>query len=379
VPLPLVINGTPLGAPYVGVGTYTLRLILGLARAGKTDFRVLVPRELEQVTEMLPEGCRVFVEGRSPTENAVAKNLYWMEKVAAAAARDHATAVFHSPGPFWSRHRPAQRAVTLHDCIYRRFPKYLGRLLVRRWLARATERYAAGGQLVLTDSECSARDLHELAGIPAEKIRVLYPWADPRFNPAFAGTEAPRVREKYRLPARFFLYVGGYDYRKNVEFLLDAYAAAKRKAPLPPLVLAGRIPTRRSPVFCDVAGAMRENGLEGNVVLPGFIDDADLPGLYGACHALIYPSLYEGFGLPPVEAIACGRPALVAENSSLREIIPEARNRFATDDPAKLAELLIAVERAPDEFYCVPDARFTEGYGIEAYLKIMEASFGMLR
>jgi glycosyltransferase involved in cell wall biosynthesis len=216
-----------------------------------------------------------------------------------------------------------------------------------------------------------------LANIPAEKIKVVYPWMEPRFNPDFAGREAARVRSTYGLPKKFFLYVGGYDYRKNVEFLLEAYALARRKSELPPLVLAGTIPAKKASTVCDVPGAMERNGLKAgrDVFLPGFIADCDMPGLYGAGELLVYPSLYEGFGFPPVEAIACGKPVLVADNSSLKEIITTPQNRFSTDDPAILASLLLSAQQDPGQFSSKLESRFTEDYAMAAYLEALRIAF----
>jgi glycosyltransferase involved in cell wall biosynthesis len=375
----LVLSGLPLVHPHVGVGTYTLRLIRGLAASGKIPFKVLLPRIAEKALPLLPEGCHVWVEGKAPLAHPVVSDLYWAHRIAATAIGDYPDAVFHSPGSFWSLLQPRRTVVTLHDCIYRHFTRYLGRLVIRKWLLFAMERYAARGTKILTVSEFSARDLHERAGIPAEKIAVLYNWIEDRFNPEAARAAAPRVRERYRLPESYWLYLGGYDYRKNVEFLIRAYAAAKREAVLPPLVLAGNIPADVSKPVCDVRGVMAETGLrEGaDVVLPGLIADEDLPGLYGGAGLFVYPSLFEGFGLPPAEAMAAGTPALAADNSSLPEVVQAAANRFPTDDPLPLVRLLLEAGRDPARFRHPLDEKFTERCGRQAYLDFLAREFGL--
>ena len=373
---PLVISGAHLLNPYVGVGVYTLRLIRGLARAKQIDFKVLLPEEAVLAAGLLPREICVQVKGRAPA-NSILKNLYWTEKLSSLAIRHYSESIFHSPGPFWSLRRPKKLVVTLHDCIYRRFPLYMGRLFIRKWLAFASERYASHAQLVLTDSDCSAQDLQSLAKIDAAKIKVLYPSLDPDFNPDFAREEASRVRAKYHLPEHYVLYVGGYDYRKNVEFLIKAYAAAKTQFSVPPLVLAGGIPKEPAPTMCDVHGAMQQAGLivGKDVFTPGFVVDADMPGLYGGCEMLVYPSLYEGFGYPPAEAIACGKVALVADNSSLREVVPQPKNRFASDQVPALATLISQANQTPSDFLCAPDSRFTETFAVGSYLQALKAAF----
>lgn len=234
--------------------------------------------------------------------------------------REHyPNAIFHSPGPIVGLTKPAKTVVTLHDCIYRHFPQYNGRLFFRRILANCAERFAASASLVLTDSEFS-RDLIQWARIPRSKLRVLSPWVGNEFLNTIPSEEIEAIGEKFKLPRRFWLYLGGYDYRKNVEFLLFAYALAARKRPLPPLVLAGKIPAGQHRSHCGVEGAQREAGLaETQVLKPGIIPARDLSALYRAAALLIYPSLMEGFGLPPAEAMAIGTPVLASNPSSLPE------------------------------------------------------------
>ena len=375
---PLVISGLPLLNPYVGLGTYTLRLIRGLAKNGRVPFQVLVPQTAESALALLPPGIAVIVPGGVPKQTpSLIQLLYWMDRVASFATGNHPNAIFHSPGSFWSRLHPAHTVVTLHDCIYREFPFYLGRYPFRRWLAGATERYAAHAEAVLTVSEFSARELHERAGIPAGKIRAIHQGIEDRFSPENARQEAGAVRAKYNLPARFLLYLGGYDYRKNVEFLIAAYALAKKQGPLPPLVLAGSVPTRVDRTLCDVHGALRRAGLAvgADVFLPGLIADADMPGLYGAAEMLVYPSRYEGFGLPPAEAMAAGTPVLVADNTSLREVVPAPRNRFSLDQPETLARLLAEACADPGKFLVPLDPRHEEAAAIEEYLQVLAGIF----
>jgi glycosyltransferase involved in cell wall biosynthesis len=372
----LIISGAHLFNPYVGVGVYTVRLVRALARAERITFKVLIPEAAESIRGELPAGCGVIVPGSLPPKTPeLLRTLYWMDRIAATAVREYPGSIFHSTGSFWSRHRPRRTVVTLHDCLYRRFPFYLGRFPMRRWLTYASERYAKQAALVLTVSQSAAADLEQLAHFPASQIKVIYNWVEDRFNRESARQDAAQAREIYSLPAEFILYVGGYDYRKNVEFLIQAYAEARSSAPLPPLVLAGSIPGHLHRTLGDVRGALARAGLrEGSeVFLPGRIADADMPGLYAAARLLVYPSLYEGFGFPPIEAIACGTPALVADNSSLVEVVPEARNRFSTDDTKNLARLLGEATRAPADFHTALNPEFTEAAALANYLAALES------
>ena len=374
----LVISGAHLINPYVGVGVYTLRLLRGLARADRISFKLLVPASAPEIMAQLPPGCGVRVPGAvSSKVPEIGRSLYWMDRIAAMAGRDYPEAIFHSPGSFWSFRRPAKTVVTLHDCIYRKYPFYLGRYPFRPWMAQASERYAAGSGLIITVSQSAATDLRDLAHIPAAKLKVIYQWVEDRFNAESARREIASIREKYQLPPSLILYVGGYDYRKNVEFLIRAYAQARDRASLPPLVLAGKIPHRLERTLCDIRGEIARAGLKegADIFLPGLIDDGDMPGLYAAASLLVYPSLYEGFGYPPIEAIACGTPALAADNSSLREVVLESRNRFSTDNSGDLATLIIQAAHCPDDFRTSLRPEFTEARAIDSYLAALASAF----
>ncbi len=164
---------------------------------------------------------------------------------------------------------------------------------------------------------------------------MLYPWVSNDIIAPVAPELVAQFRERYALPDRFWLYLGGYDIRKNVEFLLEAYAEATRVKALPPLLLAGNIPTQRAPAACDVIGTLKRLQLnETQIHRPGLIAADDLPVLYQAASLLIYPSLMEGFGLPPAEAMAAGTPVLASNASSLPEVVRKRQSASSTQ-PAR--------------------------------------------
>ena len=371
----LILNGYPLTIRHKGVGAYTVRLIMTLREhAPDLDFRVLLPEVCRAKAEGLPEDVFLFVNGRPPIERSLGQDIYWNHRLAGVARQRFPKAIYHSAGETWSLHKPERLIVTLHDCIYRHFPRLLGGR-VRKWWWTSTERYARRADIVLTDSEASRTDLITHCGIQPARCRILYPWIDARFTPARAQRDAEAVRAKYGLPPRFLLYVGGYNINKNIEFLIEAYALARRRdATLPPLVLAGGIPTDLALAVCDVHGAIQRAGLApAEIVAPGFIDEADLPGLYRAASLFVFPSLYEGFGYTPAEAIAVGTPVLAADATSLKEVIPWPENRFPLDDPATLAHLLVAATNDPAPFRRELPAAFRSEFGIRAYVEILRS------
>lgn len=179
---------------------------------------------------------------------------------------------------------------------------------------------------------------------------------------------------KYRLPARYWLYTGGYDYRKNLECLITAYAATWARHACPPLVLAGKIPTDLRKPVCDIPRAMTRANLTGSeVLMPGFIDDNDMAALYSGSELFVYPSLAEGFGLPPLEAMACGCPALAANATSLPEVVVDEAYRFSPFHPGQLTDLLKQAARSPLPLNPGFDRlHFSEARGVAQYCGLLE-------
>ncbi len=205
-------------------------------------------------------------------------------------------------------------AVTVYDLSFVRYPEAFrapNRMYLRLF-TRLTCRRAAG---ILTISQAAREDLVRLWGLPSERIEVAYPGVDPRFRPLPAEAVAA-FRARRGLPDRFILYVGTLEPRKNLEVLLEAVA---RLSPPVPLILVGGRGWK--PAFLSRLRALER---EGRARWVGFAPDAELPLWYNAAALFAYPSRYEGFGMPPLEAMACGTPVIAARASSLPEVVGEA-------------------------------------------------------
>jgi glycosyltransferase involved in cell wall biosynthesis len=205
--------------------------------------------------------------------------------------------------------------------------------VVPRSLRRATH--------VLVDSYASRDDLVRLLGVDAGRITVLYPGVDARFRPLPARHTAP-VRARLGLPERFLLFVGTLEPRKNLVRLLEACAALPD--PLP-LVIGGR----RGWLYEDIFHAVARYGLDTRVHFLDFVADTDLPALYNLASAFVYPSLYEGFGLPAAEALACGTPVVTSDVASLPEVVGNAAILVNPLDSQAIAGGIMAAlaQRAP--------------------------------
>jgi len=246
--------------------------------------------------------------------------------------------VFHSPDfvlpPLWRRHS----LVTVHDLSFIRHPECADRGL-REYLCRVVPRSVRRADIVLADSQSTKRDIVELLGVAPAKVKVIYPGVDDRFTPIEKEEKRQEVRDKYHLDFPFILSLSTLEPRKNQVGLIEAYGLlCERKAIPQRLVLAGGKGWLYEGIFRRVA----ELKLTDRVYFPGFIPEEDLPTLYGLADVFAFPSLYEGFGLPPLEAMACGTPVVASDVASLPEVIGEAGILVPPNDVEALAS---AIER----------------------------------
>ncbi len=239
--------------------------------------------------------------------------------------------VFHSPDFVLPPVRRGTRTlVTVHDLSFLRVPQCADAGL-RAYLSQVVPRSVARADHVLADSESTKRDLIELLGTEPDKISVVPAGVEPRFRPVADGEALERVRQRYGLPRRFILSLGTLEPRKNFTALIEAFAKLGERERK--LVIAGG----QGWLYEDIFATIERLGLADRVVFTGFVADEDLPALYSLAELFAFPSLYEGFGLPPLEAMACGVPVVCADNSSLPEIVGRAGLLLEATDTAGLA------------------------------------------
>ncbi|HKD19715.1 MAG TPA: glycosyltransferase family 1 protein [Thermoanaerobaculia bacterium] len=296
-----------------GIGSYIRNLIPAIARRPESEryrFRVYAPGAESTVLAQLPEHFEVVTEdspGYSVSELTGFAWRLWRDRLDLF----HAT---HYVIPPLAR---ARAVVTIHDIIHVLYPQFLpnrlallyARVMIRRALRRADR--------IITVSYNSKRDLVDYFGIAPARVEVIYNGVAARFRPDVPAAERDRVAERYALPRPYLLFLGGEKPHKNVRNVLRAFAEARRERSLPhTLVLAGPMPKNRSRVEALVAAL----DLGPHVVRTGVVPEEDLPGLFAGADAFLYPTLYEGFGLPVAEAMACGVPVLTSSTSALQEI-----------------------------------------------------------
>ena len=341
----IAIDAHMVGERETGNETYTLSLIRALL--------ALPPEERRGADFVLyathPERLRPRLD---PNHTAPIRRLWPAPSLLripfampAATLRDHASLlhVNYVAPPVGA----CPHVVTVHDISYDLYPAFFSPR--DRWMLKTlvplTMRRAAA---IITVSQHAKQEIMARYGLPAHKIAVTYEAAGEQFRPVTDAAVRLGLRQRLGLPAQapYFLALGNLQPRKNIGRLLAAFARARQTPELAStrLVIAGKALWRESEVFA----AVQQAGLMDVVHFPGYVDDADLPALYSDALAFVYPSLYEGFGLPPLEAMACGAPVICSNAASLPEVVGDAALTVAPTDVGALANALRQVAAAPE-------------------------------
>ncbi len=234
---------------------------------------------------------------------------------------------------------PVRRARTLlqvHDLSFLRTPQYAEPSL-QRYLQQVVPRSVRRADLVLADSQHTKKDIVALLGIPSERVMVILGGTESRFQRVTDEARLEQVRQRYGLSHPFILGLGTLEPRKNLAGLISAYGILRARQAIPhELVIGGRKGWLYQGIFDRVA----ELGLEQQVRFLGFVADEDLPALYTLADVFAFPSFYEGFGIPILEAMACGTPVVASNASSLPEVVGEAGLMVSPEDTEALAQAL---------------------------------------
>ncbi len=243
--------------------------------------------------------------------------------------------LFHATDHLLPRFRQVRTVFTLHDLIPLLLPDY--HLPLNRWFLRLMlPRFLAAADAIVAVSESTRQDAVRLLGVPAEKIAVIPEGVEPHFRPVADSGRRAEARARYGLPERFILIVCTIEPRKNHGLLLDAYRRLLETHPDVGLVVAGK----KGWLYQSFFDRLEASGLSERVVVAGHVPEADLPVLLSLATVFAFPSLYEGMGLPPLEAMACGTPVVVSNTSSLPEAVGAAGILLPPDDARAWAEAL---------------------------------------
>ena len=235
--------------------------------------------------------------------------------------------------------RQVPTVLTVHDLIFRLFPQHHKRL--NYWyLNAAVPLYCRRADAIIAVSQATKEDLVRLYGLHPAKITVVHEAAAPHFAPA-PPAQIAQVRARYHLPERYLLHVGTIEPRKNLNRLLEAVHRLRRAGEEVRLVVVGS----KGWLYQGFFHRLEALSLGEAVHLPGYIPDADLPAVYSGATLVAVPSLYEGFGLPVLEAMACGAPVVCSNASSLPEVAGDAARYFDPTQVEEMAEAILTVWR----------------------------------
>src|SRR6266511_1033138 len=342
------INALFLQKPATGMGQHLLHLLEGLDKLEEKDqqYVLLAPRFRRAYTVRAPQFSDRFREVEAVSTLArlgeSVEQVWWEQAgIVRAGARERID-LLHCPywsNPLWS---PWPTVVTVHDVIQFVLKEYAWRKISRLYFGLVS-RAARRADAIITVSECSKRDIVKLLRLPPERIHVIGNAVDEdTIYPVRDAWLLANMRERYGIGSRFILYFGGFDMRKNVPRLIEAYAqlpeALRREYQL---VISGRYQHLGHPLFPDPRVTVDRLGLEGNVVFTGQIREQDKAPLYSAATVFAFPSLYEGFGMPVLEAMACGTPVVTSNRSALPEVVGDAGLLVDPTDPDALGAALL--------------------------------------
>ncbi len=271
------------------------------------------------------------LHSRWPTAHPAARIL-WEQLAQPRILRQIEADLIHGPVFVAPLLAPCPAVITIHDLSFMRFP-HLFRPANRLYLTVMTRLSARRARRLIAVSAYTAAETNRLLGVEAERIDVVYHGVESRFHPR-ASSEIAAFRQRKGLPERFVLFVGTLEPRKNLVRLVEAFARVRDERTC--LVLAGG----KGWLYAELLARIEALGLSNKILFPGYIANDELPWWYNAAIALAYPSLYEGFGLPVLEAQACGTPVLTSNASSLPEAAGDAALMVDPYDVDALASAL---------------------------------------
>jgi glycosyltransferase involved in cell wall biosynthesis len=324
------INALFLQKPVIGPGQYLYYLLEGLdAYDRRNEYVLLSPRFRQPYPVRFPQltadrfrTVEVWTKISRLGENV--EKLWWEQIGLVQAATRQKVDLLHCPYFAAPAIQTCPTVVTIHDVIPLVLPEYKGREGSRVYtnLISFTSKRA---NAIIAVSECSRRDIVATLGIPADRIHVIGNAVHPSYYPITDSWLLAAVRERYNIARKYILYFGGFDLRKNVQRIIRSYAALP--APLRAeyqLVIAGRLHLLGRPLYPDPRPLVRELDMGDRIIFTGQIREQDKAPLYSGATAFLFPSLYEGFGMPVLEAMACGAPVITSRVSALPEGVGDA-------------------------------------------------------
>jgi glycosyltransferase involved in cell wall biosynthesis len=281
----------------------------------------------------------VLIWPKTHKDFSTPERWFWDQYTFPKIARKARVDILHQPcfsAPIFYR---GKIVITVHDIISIKFPQNLplaSRIFYSKWMPFSYRK----AKMIIAVSLCTKKDMIEYLKIPEEKIRVVHSAVSEDFRPK-SPKEIAKVKAKYKIEGDYFIDVGTIEPRKNLSFLVKAYFLAVKQGMKEKLVIVGK----KGWYYEDLFELVKKLHLEDKIIFTGYADDKDTPVLYSGAKALVFPSLYEGFGFTPLEAMACGVPVIVSNTSSIPEVVGKAGILLAPKNEAKWAKEMIRLTK----------------------------------
>lgn len=331
------IDGRFMSKQRTGIGNYVENLVQGL------------PLYLPQHKYFVYSNSRMDgLPGVANCESRVDKYFehcpggFWFRYRCPSLIRRDDADVFWSSYPILPANLPDRmlKVITVHDLVWLRFPETTSRynLLVQRlWSEKAIK----DADRIVAVSQTTRDAVVQQFGVPQEKMRLVYPGISERYRPQDHDASARYISQTYKVPTRYMATVCSVEPRKNLSLLVEALRILKSRGQVPcPLLVAGAKGWRNSALFDQVREARLT---EDEIRFLGYLPTSDLPQFYGGAQVFLFPTLYEGFGLPPVEAMACGTPVIASNAPCMPEVLGEAAVLESPSDAESFAEAILRV------------------------------------
>jgi glycosyltransferase involved in cell wall biosynthesis len=339
----IAISGMFWTEPHVGSGQYLHNLVEQFAaEPGRHRFILVIPRYRQPQKPSLRHIQTVLMptpfDGRNENLAKV-----WFEQIALPQVCCKLRVdLIHVPYFGSPRYPRVPTVVTVHDLIPLLVPGNHGGRAVQLYM-RLAANSAHQATAIIADSHHTKQDIVQHLGIAADRIFVTHLAAAPTLQPQpSAVIEA--INRRFHLDDPYVFYIGGFQAHKNVATAIRAFARARRALDRRVvLAIAGRLPTSQSPLFPDIHRVILEEEVAADVVLLGPVSDAEKATLMSGCEAFLFPSRYEGFGLPPLEAMQCGAPVLASATTSVGEVVGDGGVQLPPDNIDAWADALIRV------------------------------------
>lgn len=324
------VNGLP---RVVWDMTFTIR-----SRTGTHTYTHNLLRALQATQQVALEelyGTRDAGRNRKGGGLPGAQNVWWLTRGLEQQLNARAPDLFHAAAYLGPRHAPCPVIVNVFDVAYVTYPQDFD------WKWRAYARFVIphtvrNAAAVITLSEHARNEIARAYQVPRARVHIVAPGIGGEFQPTTDADAIARLRTQYSLGENYLLYVGATNGRKNIPALIAAFAQLRAEFPQLTLVLAGP----RMPQAKDVTQAIRKHAVENAATRLGYVPQSDLPLLYAGARAFVYASKLEGFGIPPVEALASGTPVVAAPNPPMPDVLGDAACWAADDSPDALARAM---------------------------------------